>query len=55
MLESLQYESIHGFGFPVSLRVFDQGEVLLGAELGDEVLETLMGELHPVVGDDRLW
>ena len=35
--------------------MFDRGEVLLGAELGDKVLETLIYELRPVFGDECLW
>ena len=55
VLESLKDDSIRGFGFLVGLRVFNQGEVLLGVELGDEVLETLICELCPVVSDEPLW
>ena len=33
--------------------MFDQGEMLLSAESGDKVLETLIGELCPIVGDER--
>ena len=29
--------------------------MFLGAEFGDEVLETLIDELRPVVSDERLW
>ena len=29
--------------------------MLLGAELGDEVFETLISDLYPVVGDKFLW
>ena len=53
--ESSEDDSVRNLGLPVGLRMLDRGEVLLGAELGDEVLETLIGELHPVVGDERLW
>ena len=35
--------------------MFDRGEILLGVESGDEVLETLIGELCFVVGDERSW
>ena len=28
---------------------------MLGAEFGDEALETLIGVLCPVVSDERLW
>ena len=55
MLKSLQDDSISSLGLSVGLRVFDGHEVLFGAELGDEVLETLIGELCPVFGDERLY
>ena len=40
---------------PIGLRVFDGREVLFGAELGDELMEALVTDLHPVVSDECLW
>ena len=34
--------------------MFDGGEVLDGAQLGDEFLEVFVCELHPVIGDSHL-
>ena len=54
-LESPQDDSICGLDLPVSLGVFDRGEMMFGVELGDEVLKILIGELCPIVCDERLW
>ena len=35
--------------------MFDRDEVLLGVELGDGALETLISKLHLIVSDEHLW
>ena len=55
VLESSQDDPIRGFGLLVSLRMFNGCDVMFSVELGDTLLETLIGELCPVVSDERLW
>ena len=55
MLESSQDDPVHGFGLPVGLGVLDRGKMLLSGELGNEVLETLVGELCAIVCDEHSW
>ena len=35
--------------------MFNEREMLFGAEFGNKVLEALVSELCPIVGDERLW
>ena len=53
--ESSQDDPIYGFDFPIGLGLFDLGEMLFGADFGNEALETLIGELGAVVPDERSW
>lgn len=50
LFESSEDHLVCGFGLSVGLGVLHRGEVLLGSEFGDEVLELSISELRPIIG-----
>ena len=52
MFESSQDDSICSLGLPVILGMFDRGEMMLGDKPDDEVLEIMISELRPIIGDE---